>query len=158
MQAKPSDRWNYGNRNVFGPWPTRDVIDRLGLQSSNIGVRAGYRLKDSPAVFLPVDVYQDSAQSPDHTYTFYFITGSSLQSLDVSVTNGAGVPISGVGLQQKCNRAFNPGCMLYAAGSTHSFTLDMSRLPDGEYHVRLLGHVPGSLIPTSLDIDVFHSI
>src|SRR6266478_5145262 len=33
MQAK-SFKWNENDWNVFEPWPTKDVIDRLGLQAS----------------------------------------------------------------------------------------------------------------------------
>lgn len=157
MQAKPSTKWTDGHWNVFGPWPTRDVIDRLGLQNNNIGVRAGYRLNNGPPVFLPVDVYQNDGQPAVLTYTFYFITGSDLRSLDVSVANSKGTTLKEPAVQQKCNKDFNPGCKLYAAGSTHYFSLDMSALPPGEYHVRLSGHVPGNLTPTSLDIVVFHS-
>jgi hypothetical protein len=43
MQAKSSSAWKNGNWNIFGPWPTKDVIDPLGLLSENIGVLAGYR-------------------------------------------------------------------------------------------------------------------
>jgi hypothetical protein len=156
MQAKDSTNWNGGNWNVFGPWPTSDVIDRLGVQSSNVGVRAGYRIADGPPVFLPVDIYQSDIQPNAGAYTFYFISGSDLQSLDVSVTSSAGTPVRALSLQQKCNKAFNPDCKLYAAGSTHSFSLDMSALPRGEYHIKLLGHIPGNLTPTSFDIVLYH--
>ena len=156
MQAKGSSKWKDDNWNVFEPWPTKDVIDRLGLQASNVGVKAGYRANNGPPVFLPVDVYQNDGQSTTRKYTFHFITGSDLQSLDVSVTNSAGVAIKGLNLQQKCNKTYNPSCKLYAAGSTHAFSLDMSGLPQGEYHIKLLGHVPGSLTPTSLDIVLYH--
>lgn len=157
MQAKDSIKWNDGNWNVFGPWPTKDVIDRLGVQSSNVGVRAGYRIANGPPVFLPVDVYQINAQPNTGAYTFYFVSGSDLQSLDVSVTSSKGAAIKALSLQQRCNKAFNPDCKLYAAGSTHAFSLDMSALPRGEYHVRLLGHVPGNLTPTSFDILLYHA-
>jgi hypothetical protein len=54
MQAKSSSAWKRGNWNVFGPWPTKDVIDPLGLLSENIGVLAAYR---AGMDHLPVDVY-----------------------------------------------------------------------------------------------------
>jgi hypothetical protein len=156
MQSKSTSKWNDGVWNVFEPWPTKDVIDRLGLYAGNVGVRAGYRIGNGPTVFLPVDVYQGDGQSATGTYTFHFITGSDLQSLDVLVTDSAGLAVKALDLQQKCNKAYNQGCKLYAAGSVHAFSLDMSALPQGEYHVRLLGHVPGSLTPTSLDVVLYH--
>ncbi len=157
MQAKNPRRWEYGKLNVFEPWPTKDVIDRLGLHYENIGVRAGYRIANGPPVYVPVDVYQSEGQPVSHVYTFYFISGSDLQALDVAVSNSGGMVMKELALEQKCNKSFNPSCRLYAAGSTHSFSLDMSTLPQGEYHVRLTGHVPGSLTPTSFNLVLYHS-
>jgi hypothetical protein len=154
MQAK-NPKWKDGDWNVFEPWPTRDVIDRLSLQAGNIGVLAGYRIGNGPKVYLPVDVYQSQASAVP-TYTFHFITGSDLQSLDISVTNPAGVAMKTPRLQQKCNKTYNPNCKLYAAGSSQSFVLDMAGLPPGEYHIKFLGHVPGDLTPRTLDIMLFH--
>ena len=37
MEAK-NPKWKDGDWNIFEPWPTKDVIDRLGLQAGNIGV------------------------------------------------------------------------------------------------------------------------
>ena len=156
MQAKGSRKWTDGNWNVFEPWPTKDVIDRLGVQARNVGVLAGYRIDNGRPVYLPVDVYQNDGQLATKTYTFHFITGQDLQSLDVSVTNSAGVAMKVPSPQLKCNKAYNPACKLYAAGSAQAFPLDMSSLPQGEYHIKLLGHVPGSLTPTSLDIVLYH--
>src|SRR6266446_1927454 len=152
MQAKSSKVWKGGNENVFGPWPTNDVIDRLGVLAENLGVLGGYRSESDRPVYLPVDVYVDEGRPLSKTYTFHFITGQDLQSLDVSVTDAAGNPMNIAKPQLKCNKARIPKCKLYAAGGTGAFPLDMSSLPAGEYHVKLLGHVPGSLTPTSMDI------
>jgi hypothetical protein len=156
MQAKTSSTWKDGNWNVFEPWPTKDVIDRLGLLAENLGVLAGYRAGNDRPVYLPVDVYVNEGRTAVPTYTFHFITGQDLQSLDVSVTNAAGVAMNVAKPQLKCKKTYNPNCKLYAAGSAGTFPLDMSSLPAGEYHVKLLGHVPGSLTPTSLDILMYH--
>lgn len=156
MQAKNSSAWKSGNWNVFGPWPTKDVIDRLGLLAENVGVLAGYRAGNDRLVYLPVDVYVTEGRPAVQNYTFHFITGQDLQSLDVSVTNAAGIPMNIAKPQLKCKKTYNPNCKLYAAGGAGAFALDMSRLPAGEYHVKVLGHVPGSLTPTSLDILLYH--
>lgn len=154
MQAKNS-KWKEDSWNVFEPWPTKDVIDRLGVQARNIAVLAGYRIGDGPRVYLPVDVYQTEAPSRAN-YTLHFITASELQSIDVSVTNAAGAALKAPRLQEGCNRAFNASCRLYAAGSAQALALDMTALPAGEYHVKFLGHVPGDLTPRTLDIIVYH--
>jgi len=156
MQAKSSSAWKSGNWNVFGPWPTKDVIDQLGLLAENLGVLAGYRAGSDRPVYLPVDVYVNEGRPAVQTYTFLFMTGQDLQSLDVSVTNAAGVLMNVAKPQLKCKKTFNANCKLYAAGSAGAFPLDMSSLPAGEYHVKLMGHVPGSLTPTSLDILLYH--
>ena len=156
MQSKSTSKWNDGVWNVFEPWPTLDVIDRLGLQARSLGVLAGYRIGNDRPVYLPADVYQNEGQFTAKSYTIHFITGQDLRSLDVSVTNSAGVDIKVPKPQLKCNTSYNPSCKLYAAGSAQAFLLDMSSLPVGEYHIKLLGHVPGTLTPTSLDIVVYH--
>lgn len=156
MQAKSSNPWKDGNWNVFGPWPTKDVIDRLGLEAENLGVLAGYRADNDRRVYLPADVYVNEGPPLTHVYTLHFITGRDLQSLDVSVTNATGVVMNVATPQLKCKKTYNPNCKLYAAGSTGDFSLDMSLLPAGEYHVKLLGHVPRDLTPTSLDILLYH--
>jgi hypothetical protein len=99
MQAT-ARKWSDGAWNVFGPWPTGDVIDRLQIQYANVGVRAGYRISNGPEVFVPVDVYQNDGQPATQAYTFYFISGSDLQSLDVSVANSAGAVMKSPSLQK----------------------------------------------------------
>jgi hypothetical protein len=156
MQSKSSSQWKDGDWNIFGPWPTKDVIDRLGLQAGNVGVLAQYRVGNDRTVYLPVDVGENEAQPSRKTYTFHFITGKDLHSLDVSVTNAAGSAMNVAKPLLKCKTTYNPNCRLFAAGSTGNFLLDMSLLPAGEYHVKLLGHVPGDLTPTSLDVLLYH--
>jgi len=145
-----------GTWNVFGQWPTKDVIDRLDIDAGNVGVLAEYRVGNKLPVCLPVDVYQDAKQPAKPAYTFHFITGQDLQSLDISVTNKAGAQVNLPKPKLMCNKSFNPNCKLYAAGSTQAFDLDMSRFPEGEYHLKLTGHVPGNSTPTSLEIVLYH--
>jgi hypothetical protein len=180
MRSNDSFPWKEGSWNVFGPWPTRDVIDGLGLNSENVLVLAQYQLGNSRRVYLPADVYQSEGDLTGKTYKFHFRTGQDVQSLDISVINDAGVDMTraqvpgGKGKakfektnrtgtdarltipQLKCNTSLNPNCKKYGAGSTLNFDLDFSGLSEGEYHVRLIGHVPGNLRPTSLDILMHH--
>lgn len=156
MQAKSSVPWKDRSWNTFGPWPTKDVIDSLGLEATNVGVLAGYQLGNDRPVYLPVDVYSDNEQPARHTYTFHLITGQDLQSLDLSLTDSAGKRVNLTLPQLKCNRGLNPNCRLYSAGSTLAFDLDMSSLPQAEYHLRLLGHVPRTSTPTAMEIVLYH--
>ena len=155
MRSKTAT-WKDGSWNIFGPWSTRDVIDQLGLQADNVGVLAEYRIDNNRPVYLPVDVYHSGKQLAKRIYTFHFITGQDLQSLEISVTNTAGAGMNVHKPELKCNKSFNPNCRLYAAGSTQAFDLDMSSLPEGEYHMKLVGHVPRTSTPTSLDIVLYH--
>jgi hypothetical protein len=157
MQAKNPGTWKTGDWNVFGPWPTRDVIGKLGVLLTNIGVLAGYRKSGTPPVYLPVDVYSGEAVRKRGAYTFHFITGQDLQSLDVSVASGAGTRLKTPMAQFSCKKQYNPNCKLYAAGSAQSFQLDMAGLPPGEYRIKLFGRIPGNLTPVSLEFVVYHS-
>lgn len=156
MRSKGSIQWKDGDWNVFRPWPTKDVIDQLDLNTENLGVLAGYRIAGNLPVYLPVDVYQDDGQLAKHTYTFFFATGKDLQSLEIFVTNVAGTEMNLHKPELKCSKTFNPNCKLFAAGSTQAFDLDMSLLPEGEYHLKLVGHVPRASKPTSLDFTLYH--
>lgn len=154
MEAKNSGQWKDGSWNIFRPWPTKDVIDRLDLQARNMGVLAGYRTGNNRTVYLPVDVYQSEKPLAKTTYTVYFVTGQDLHSLEITVGNARGAPVKVQLPELKCK--FNANCILYAAGSTQSFDLDLSLLPEGEYHLNLVGHVPRTSTPTSLDLALYH--
>lgn len=154
MRSKTAT-WRDGTWNTFGPWPTKDVIDSLDIESDNLGVLAKYQIANRLPVYLPVDVYQKDEQLRGGAYTFHFITGQELQALEISVTNRAGRVNLRVPTLQ-CNKAFNPNCRKFAAGSTGAFDLDMSSLAEGEYHLKLTGHIPGNATPTSLEIVVYH--
>lgn len=156
MTANISPQWKNDSWNNFGPWPTADIIDQLSLSADNIGVLAGYRDGGDTPVYLPVDVSSNHDKLRLQPYRVHFITGRDLQSLEVSVFNSRGAPLNISVPTQRCDRALNPNCKLYAAGSSQSFLLNLLSLPSGEYHVKFLGHVPGSLTPTSLDIMLYH--
>jgi hypothetical protein len=155
MNAK-NPPWKSGDWNVFGPWPTKDVIDVLGIDASNVAVLASYDRDGASSVYLPVDIYEDKSQLAPHLYTFHFVTGKPLQSLDITVTDASGAKINAHTPSLKCPTSFNPNCKLYAGGSALSFPLDLSGSPQGLYHVRLVGHIPGSLEVVSEDFVIFH--
>jgi hypothetical protein len=156
MKAKETSVWKNGDFNVFKNWPTMNFIDSLGLEWSNLGVLAGYRIGAKPPVYLPVDVYFDDPKPLKRTYTFHYMTGQDLESLNVTVTNSAGADMN-LKKQFKCNRSFSANCKLYAGGSTQAFDLDdMSAKPQGEYTVKLVGYVPGKVTPISMNIAFYH--
>jgi hypothetical protein len=157
MRSKDSYAWRDGGWNTFQRWPTKDVIDGLPLNAENLGVRALYQIDNDRRVYLPVDVYQSGASpSQAAAYTFHFNTGQDLQSLDVVVTNEAGEVMNVPKSLLKCNTKFTPNCIFWAAGSTHHFYLNFYTLPEGQYHVKLVGHVPGNSTPTSFDVAIYH--
>ncbi len=155
MQTK-NGVWKEGSWNTFSHWPTKDVIDPLGIHSDNMGVVAQYRIANQRPVFLPVDVYPVGKQVSKRTYTIHFVTGQDLQSMEIAVTNSRGLPIKLHQPMPKCNKSFNPNCKLYAASSTQAIDLDLSSEPEGEYQLKLTGHVPGTSAPTSLDLTLYH--
>lgn len=151
MQSKDSIQWREGAWNVFKPWPTKDVIDSLGLHPENIAVLALYKNGDGRPVFLPVDVVADDSKPAARRYTFQFVNGQSIQTVDLSLTNSAGAEASIHKPDLNCKPKIHPGCMLSAAGDTLTFDLDMSSLPEGEYRLKLVGHVPnGSTTSTEV--------
>lgn len=155
MKAKPfqckEQDWN-----IFQPWPTSAVIDSLNLDASNLGVRAGYQIGNHAPVFTPVDVYRKIPSASKPAYTFHFITGQDLQSIDISVIDDTGRIVKLRKPHLKCNKQRSPNCVLYPAGSTQAFDLDMSSLAGGEYRINLVGHIPRTSATTSLEVLLYH--
>jgi len=156
MEAKPA-KWAAGQWNVFDSWPTTAVIDSLPVRSDNLGVRAGLHEASAGPLYFPVDVYDRKTPPVRQSYTVNFSTGQDLQTLQVTVTNKAGLPIKLDFKPLSCNEDNKrPSCVLFPAGTNQVFSLDMSKLPEGEYHVHLVGHIPRTSETTSLSIRVYH--
>ncbi|MFI5184336.1 MAG: hypothetical protein ACHQNV_08060 [Vicinamibacteria bacterium] len=81
MEAKPRP-WKVGQWNEFAPWPTRDVIDVLGVSSENLGVvvRLGESGQGSGEV-APALVYTTPPPPVVETYRFVFRPGLTLRGL-----------------------------------------------------------------------------
>jgi hypothetical protein len=158
MESKGPIPLKDGNWRVFGPWPTRDMIEPLKLDPSNIGVLAQYRVGNDRPIILPVDVYQSEKELTRGVYTFYFMTNKDLQALDVSVTNAQGKAVKVPIPELKCPKKFYVECIQYHGGEdSHQFELDLSSLPDGEYRVKLVGHVLNDATPLSPpEIVIYH--
>lgn len=156
MEAKPV-KWKTGQWNVFAPWPTKDVIDSLPVHSDNLGVRAGLQEAGAAPLYFPVDVYDKQNPSAKQSYTFDFSTGQDLQSLQITVTNKLGTSVKLDLKPLSCNADNKrPGCVLFPAGTSQVFSLDMSQLPEGEYNIHLVGHIPKTSKTTSLVIRLYH--
>jgi hypothetical protein len=158
---KKSD-WKDNDWNLFGSWETNAVIDVLklpngenALDASNIGVIGAYHRPHEPLVYLPVDVYRTGDQLTKKTYTLWFVTGKKLDSLEVSVADAKGVDKNKT-TTLKCNKAIVPGCWLYDADTTQSIEVDLSSLPEGEYHLTLKGTVPGTKNRIVLPVWIYH--
>jgi hypothetical protein len=155
MRAKTAD-WTRGDWNEFQPWPTTAVIDVLQLKSNNLGVRIEYQPGGQHKVYVPAYVYHGPGEEPQRTYTFHFKTGQDLQQLEIFVLNSSGEEVAINKPDLQCSKARNANCVLYAAGSTQAFSLNMGSLSEGEYEVRLVGHIPRTSFPASLRIPVYH--
>jgi hypothetical protein len=85
MEAKPR-RWQAGQWNEFAPWPTRDVIDSLGVPSENLGVvvRLGDNGQGSGEV-APAFVYTTPTPPVVQSYRFVFRPGLTLRGLRYTV-------------------------------------------------------------------------
>jgi hypothetical protein len=156
MRSKDTLKWTNGSWNSFEPWSTRDVIDPLGLEPDNIGVLATYQANGHSPIFLPVDVFTTNAPTGKTSYSLHFVTGQALQSIEITVTDASGKRTTVQGTNLSCNKTANPNCKLYAAGSTQDIEIDLFTLPEGIYHVQIIGHVPKSSRVTSLDIPIYH--
>jgi hypothetical protein len=160
MQSKEDLVWKANAWNTFGPWPTRDVIDKLSISPANLGVLATYRREKSQPVYMPVDVYTKSAglnTSSPSVYTFYILIGLELQSISVSVANKAGrqVTLHSQQLKFECDTQSYPDCSQYAAGTTQAFDLDLTDLKDGVYDVMFTATLPFSTRKVSLDVPIY---
>jgi len=157
MQSKDSIPWREGAWNVFKPWPTKDVIDFLGLQPENIGVVAFYKGGNGQPVFLPVNVALDDRKPVAHKYTFRFVNGQNLQAVDLALTNSSGLEVSIHKPDLNCRPKTHPGCILSAGGNALTFDLDMSALPEGSYRLKLVGHTPSGSTSSTEVLFYHHS-
>jgi hypothetical protein len=158
MRSNDTVKWKAGDWNTFESWPTKDVIDPKGLEAQNIGVRVTSQVSGKARVVLPADVFPiNTPVKGGAVYSFYLLTGFPLQAIDIAVTNSSGnkMTVPGDGTKS-CNKTVDPGCALYAATSLVWFKLDMSTVPEGQYHVQLTGHIPNNLKTTALPIEIYH--
>jgi hypothetical protein len=159
MQSKDEIRWTPNAWNMFEPWPTRDVIDKLSIPSDNLGVLASYSLGPK-SVYLPVAV-DPGKKEPKETrsnYTFYVLTGIDIKSLSITVErdDGRSVDLSDQHLRFACKPAADPDCSLYPAGGTEAFDVDMSRLKCGFYDVVFRATRPSTSQISVLGIRIYH--
>lgn len=144
--------WHEAEWNDFSPWPTKDVIDPLGLDPGNIAVLAGYRDTSRPPIYLPVYVLAGASKPAKSPYTFYFETSWDLHSIEKFVTDPSGRTSH---LTTEECRIF-PNCVLYSAASSHAFEVEMSAQPEGIYDIRLVGHVPNNSLKPTLHFLIYH--
>jgi hypothetical protein len=147
--------WQRGAWNTFRPWPTKDVIDPYRIASDNVGVQAAYQIGKETRVYLPVDIYSTNKPTVGGKYTFYYVTSRDLQSIDISVTNAKHKPVSITKPILECNKKRDSDCWLFAEGNTFNFELDFSKFPEGQYFVRLIGHIPRTSNTTSVETSFY---
>ena len=158
MSAKTAE-WRSDSWITFEPWPTSAVIDELQLLPNNIAVRAGYITVDSVSVYIPVEVFTDKPPLTLKPYQFVFVTGQPLQSVDVATTDSAGRDVTSLKtIHLSCDLQADADCTLFPAGSNVSFDLDMTAVPDGQYHVLISGHVPRLRKETGIEVLIYHKL
>lgn len=151
MRSKPG-HWQPGRWNEFGPWPTSDVLDPLGIRASNLALTASYGDATGGRVYMPVSVSTLPAVSKSDSYIFQFNTAWPVHSLERKLTGPDGhtesLPIIG------CQAT--PLCILYDADSSHAFAIDMTNRPEGLYRLHLTGHVPNNSFTPELFVTFYH--
>ena len=156
MRSKPSNHWKSGQLNIFGPWPTNDVINRLSVKPTNLGILVSYNPENSPPIYLPAAVFTAPPASRPSVYTFHYMAGHDLQSLTVTVSTETGKPVD-LGLTPlKCDTSLNRNCKLYSGGAALAFDADLSSLPPGIYHLRFNGTIPRSAAKPAMDVTIYH--
>lgn len=85
MASKPAP-WQAGRWNEFGPWPTREVLDREAIPSRNLGVviRLRSEVTASPEI-LPAFVYHATAPTTVSKYALYLRPNVDLQKMSYSL-------------------------------------------------------------------------
>jgi hypothetical protein len=151
MQSKPGT-WSFGNWNDFGPWPTGDVLDSLGIDSSNLAVLASVRLDTGALAYLPVEVLTTGASSLSSLYTFQLTSSWNLHSVESALITPSGRTEQLPLLQ--CSAG--PTCILHDADTPFSFSLDLGGRPEGIYRVHIVGHVPNNSFHPELSVQIYH--
>ena len=152
MHSKQQD-WTLHAWNIFAPWNSGDVIDKLNVRSSNIAVAARMSMPGSMPEFIPVDVSQAPASNRKNIYTFYLATAKDLHSLTVYVTDSGGHATK---LRHSDQCTSFPDCAIYAAHTTQAVPLDFTYLNEGKYFVTFSASMPGSTDVLSITIPIYH--
>lgn len=81
MESKPAD-WQEGKWNEFGPWPTREVINREGIPSSNLGILVRLKKKAvNGRNIAPAFLYHTTLPASVKTYTMHLRPYSNLKKV-----------------------------------------------------------------------------
>ena len=156
MHSKPITQFAANSFYLFKPWPTTDVIDKLKIRSKNIGVLAGWQGPGASPVYSPVNVFRLDHPPSNGPYTFWFVVGQEVQTLEILVNNEHGQRVLASLASQSCNVDIDPDCALYPASSTQAVSIDFSSLPDGKYDVRFVGHIPRKSKKFTFPVRIYH--
>ena len=156
MQSSPKLKWQNGDLKDFGPWPTRDVIDRLQIVSSNLAIRAGRRIGTSKFLYSPAFVCAGKCSFAARSYTIHFKSGVDLNKLEVSVYDDTGHLLKSLNETLACNTALVSDCIKFPRDATRTFTLNMSAFPTGRYQVHLIGRQPNTTDTTAMSFSLYN--
>jgi hypothetical protein len=151
MQSKPNT-WRLGEWNDFGPWPTRDILDQLGIMPGNLALLASFRRSTGDLIYLPVEVLVHGAPLSSSTYTVEVKSSWNLHAIETSIINPSGkieeLPIQGC--------SFGPTCILYDADTPFSINLNLNGQPEGVYRFHIVGRVPNNSLRPELSVKIYH--
>jgi hypothetical protein len=156
MQSSPKFKWQNGDLKDFGPWPTKDVIDPLHINASNLAIRAGRHIGASNSLYSPAFVCPRKCDLAARTYTIHFKSGVDLNKLEVSVNDAAGHLLKTLNQTLACNTALFSDCIKFPRDATRTFTLDMSNLPAGRYLIHLIGRQPNTTDTTAMSFYLYN--
>jgi hypothetical protein len=83
MESKPAP-WRGAAWNEFAPWPTREVIAREGIATSNLGVVIRPREGSVPGGVVPALVYHTRAPQSVTRYSIYLRPNTTLRTVAYS--------------------------------------------------------------------------
>jgi hypothetical protein len=156
MLSSPKLTWENGDLKDFGPWPSRDVIDRLQIGASNLAIRAGRRIGASNSLYSPAFVCTGKCDVAARTYTIHFKSGVDLNKLEVSVNDAAGHLVNSLNQTLACNTAVFSDCIKFPRDATRTFKLDMSALPAGRYQIHVIGRQPNTTDTTAMSFSLYN--
>jgi len=147
MESKGDLGWDLGAWNRFGPWETGTVLDREGIQPSNLGVLVKLEKKPWTAV-APAFVYQTQPPMQVESYRVHLRPNATLSQASYKLLGCQdGEPVELAAATLRGDKI---------AGEPFAIRLDVSEVDAGPLTVRITGQVKNRDKRPSLDVRLYH--